>query len=185
MPEEMVIRHCSPTLAGLKTGSLFSCRYETEEALREDVRAMNRLLVPKGLRVLSLRYREGLALIYLYRPDRLDRDLTAPAAARLLEERGYPCGNADLCVVKLLHQLRERREFPHEIGLFLGYPPDDVEGFIRWGAQCYKCVGDWKVYGDEMRARRLFAQYKACTRSYQAQWRRGKTVEQLAVAQPA
>ena len=64
----MVIRHCSPTLAGLKTGSLFSCRYETEEALREDVRAMNRLLVPKGLRVLSLRYREGLALIYLYRP---------------------------------------------------------------------------------------------------------------------
>ena len=112
MPEEMVIRHCSPTLAGLKTGSLFSCRYETEEALREDVRAMNRLLVPKGLRVLSLRYREGLALIYLYRPDRLDRDLTAPAAARLLEERGYPCGNADLCVVKLLHQLRERREFP-------------------------------------------------------------------------
>ncbi len=185
MPEELVIRHCAPTLAGLKTGSLFSCRYETEERLRRDVREMNRLLVPKGLRVLSLRYREGLALIYLYRPARLGRDLTVPLAARLLEERGYPRGSADLCVIKLLHRLRESREFPHEIGLFLGYPPVDVAGFIRWGARGCKCVGDWKVYGDEEQARRLFDQYRRCTRAYQALWRRGKTVAELAVAQGA
>lgn len=178
----MVIRHCSPTLAGLKTGSLFSCRYETEEALREDVRAMNRLLVPKGLRVLSLRYREGLALIYLYRPDRLDRDLTAPAAARLLEERGYPCGNADLCVVKLLHQLRERREFPHEIGLFLGYPLEDVKGFIQNKGQGYACCGLWKSYGDPRAARRYFDRCRACTAAYKRRYAAGVPLERLIVA---
>lgn len=181
MPEEMVIRHCAPTLAGIKTGSLFSCPYDSEAQLREDVRAMNRLLVPKGLRVLALRYHKGLALIYLYRPDRLGRDLEAPEAAQLLAERGYPCSNPDRCVIRLMAALRDSQEFPHEIGLFLGYPPDDVAGFIRWGAKHYKCVGDWKVYGDERRARRLFAQYRACTQCYQDLWSRGSTVEQLAV----
>lgn len=182
MPEEMVIRHCSPTLAGLKTGSLFSCPYDSEEALRGDVREMNQLLVPKGLRVLSLRYQQGLALIYLFRPARLGRDLEDPEAARLLAERGYPWESPDRCILKLMGQLRQCREFPHEIGLFLGYPPDDVAGFIRWGAKNYKCVGDWKVYGDEGQARRLFARYRACTRCYQALWSRGRTVEQLTVA---
>ena len=181
MPEEMVIRHCSPTLAGIKTGSLFSCPYDSEEQLRADVRAMNRRLVPKGLRVLALRYHKGLALIYLYRPDRLGRDLEAPEAAQLLAERGYPCSSPERCVIRLMAALRDSQEFPHEIGLFLGYPPDDVAGFIRWGAKHYKCVGDWKVYGDEQRARQLFAQYRACTRCYQALWNRGRTVEQLAV----
>lgn len=177
-----MIRHCSPTLAGLKTGSLFSCRYETEEEVRQDVRAMNRLLVPKGLRVLCLRYRAGLALIYLYRPDCLYRDLNDPTAAHLLADRGYPCANADRCVVALVEKLHECNEFPHEIGLFLGYPPVDVEGFIDHGAKDFKCVGDWKVYGDEEQARRTFARYRACTECYHAQWCSGKSVEQLTVA---
>ena len=182
MPEEMVIRHCAPTLAGLKTGSLFSCHYDSEQAMWEDVRAWNRMLVPKGLRVLSLRYQKGLALIYLYRPDRLGRDLKLPEAVRLLAERGYPWDSPDRCVLKLMGQLRQCREFPHDIGLFLGYPPADVAGFIRCGAKCFKCVGDWKVYGDEVEAKRLFARYQACTRCYQKLWSRGRTVEQLAVA---
>lgn len=177
-----MIRHCSPTLAGLKTGSLFSCRYETEEEVRQDVRAMNRLLVPKGLRVLCLRYRAGLALIYLYRPDCLYRDLNDPTAAHLLADRGYPCANADRCVVALVEKLHECNEFPHEIGLFLGYPPVDVEGFIDHGAKDFKCVGDWKVYGDEEQARQTFARYRACTECYHAQWCSGKSVEQLTVA---
>ena len=97
--------------------------------------------------MLSLRYREGLALIYLYRPDRLDRDLTA-RAARLLEERGYPCGNADLCVVKLLHQLRERREFPHEIGLFFGLSARRCGGIYPLGRPVLQvCRGLEGVWG--------------------------------------
>ena len=177
-----MIRHCSPTLAGLKTGSLFSCRYETEEAVRQDVRAMNRMLVPKGLRVLCLRYRAGLALIYLYRPDCLYRDLNDPTAAHLLADRGYPCANADRCVVALVEKLHKCNEFPHEIGLFLGYPPVDVEGLIDHGVKDFKCVGDWKVYGDEEQARQTFARYRACTECYHAQWCSGKSVEQLTVA---
>ena len=107
----------------------------------------------------------------------LYRDLNDPTAAHL----GYPCANADRCVVALVEKLHECNEFPHEIGLFLGYPPDDVEGFIHYGPKHSKCVGDWRVYGNEEQAKRLFAQYRACTLAYQAQLKCGKTVEQLAV----
>ena len=181
MPEEMVIRHCAPTLAGIKTGSLFSCPYDSEAQLREDVRAMNRLLVPKGLRVLALRYHKGLALIYLYRPDRLGRDLEAPEAAQLLAERGYPCSNPDRCVIRLMAALRDSQEFPHEIGLFLSYPPEDVLGFICNRACNHKCVGCWKVYGDEAAARRQFAAFKACTANYCRRRAKGASLARLAV----
>lgn len=38
MSEEMLVRHCAPTLAGLKTGNLFSCEFEDEEAMRFSLR---------------------------------------------------------------------------------------------------------------------------------------------------
>ena len=71
MSEDLVIQYCSPTLAGLKTGSLFSCPCPSEEEVRRDVRALNQVLVPKGLCVLPLRRAGSRALIYLYRPDQL------------------------------------------------------------------------------------------------------------------
>lgn len=181
MSEELVLLHCAPTLAGLKTGSLFSCLYSSEAELRRQVRDWNRRLVPKGLRVLPLRYRDGRGLIYLYRPDRLGRDLGDPVAGRLLEQWGYPQGDADRCVRRLMSRLREGEDFPHEIGLFLGYPPVDVDGFIHQGPRKCKLVGDWKVYGDPHAAEKKFAQYKKCTAVYRDCHRRGRTVEQLTV----
>ena len=76
----------------------------------------------------------------------------------------------------------ESGEFPHEVGLFLSYPPEDVKGFIENRAANAKCTGVWKVYGDEEQARQTFARYRACTECYHAQWCSGKSVEQLTVA---
>ena len=41
MSEEQVVRHCAPTLAGLKTGSMFGAWYPSARALREDLRGWN------------------------------------------------------------------------------------------------------------------------------------------------
>ena len=131
MSEDLIVRHCSPTLAGLKTANLFAAEYTSEEALRNDLRALNRVLVPKGLRALPLRRENGRALIYLYRPKRLAQDLKDAQAAALLEPIGYPCGCPERCIAALVHRLKEQSAFPHEIGLFLGYPPEDVRGYIE------------------------------------------------------
>ena len=182
MSEDMIVRHCSPTLAGLKTANLFAAEYTSEEALRNDLRALNRVLVPKGLRALPLRRENGRALIYLYRPKRLAQDLKDAQAAALLEPIGYPCGCPERCIAALVRRLKEQSAFPHEIGLFLGYPPEDVRGYIENRALHCKCVGCWKVYGDVESARRKFAMYQKCTDIYCACLRRGTTIDRLTVA---
>ena len=52
-----------------------------------------------------------------------------------------------------------KASYPHEVGLVLGYPPEDVRGFIEHGGRDYVLSGYWKVYGDPVRAQRIFAAY--------------------------
>ena len=182
MSEDYLVRHCAPTLAGIKTASLFTYRYDTRENLMESVRQMNRRLHSKGLRVLPLRFSEKRALIYIYRPKKLSEDLSDKVASKLLEICGYNTGGCEKCIVKLVQKLRQEEDFPHEIGLFLGYPPEDVCGFIENKACGCKCVGCWKVYGDEAAAKKKFDQYKKCTRVYCDQLAKGKDIERLTVA---
>ena len=81
MPEQVLIEHCSPTLAGLKTANMFSVNLEQGQCIEDELRRLNRLLKEKGLCILMLRKTGGKALLYLYRPDYLDRDLACPAAS--------------------------------------------------------------------------------------------------------
>ena len=182
MSDDMVIYHCAPTLAGIKTGNLFSCEYEDRQSIVEDVRKINRVLVPKGLCMLPLRFSEKRVLLYLYRPDSLKKDLCRAEALELLEEFGYRGKSCGHVLSRLIRRLGRNGDFPHEIGLFLSYPPEDVRGFIENKAGNYKLLGYWKVYGDEIKAKQLFEQYRRCTEQY-CRWRNaGKNLESLAVA---
>ena len=57
MSEDLLIRHCSPTLAGIKTGNLFSCACPSRKDLTKDLCRLNKKLVPKA----SAFCRSGLA----------------------------------------------------------------------------------------------------------------------------
>ena len=122
------------------------------------------------------------ALIYLYRPSKLEKDLTDKTALNLLKEHGYSDCNPNKCICRLINRFKNYEQFPHEVGLFLGYPPEDVKGFIENNAKCSKCVGCWKVYGDEEKAKKCFENYKKCTRIYKELYLKGKTIERLTVA---
>lgn len=178
MSEELIVRHCAPTLANLKTGSLFVCPITDRPSFFSSLRSLNEFLVPKGLRALPLRIREYSALVYLYRPSRLKKDLEDPAAIKILQDHGYSCYGK--CLPKLIERVRASEEFPHEIGLFLGYPPEDVQGFLDH-RPC-KCSGCWKVYGDENKAKKTFDLYKKCERVYCQQLARGIDIKRLTVA---
>lgn len=182
MSDEIIIRHCSPTLAGLKTGNIFSYPCLDRKEMLLTIRSLNQRLVPKGVRVIPLKLSSDRVLLYIYRPNKLENDLAVEDTAKLLSEYGYSVENSAKCVVHLSKRLYESEEFPHEIGLFLGYPPEDVRGFIDNHAEGYKCVGCWKVYGDEYSAKKKFDCYKKCTDVYCSQWANGKSIERLTVA---
>ena len=166
MSERQVIQNCSPTMAGLNTGSLFCCDAKTREELNNSVRDFNNRLVPKGVRFLPLRYRNGRALVYMYRPDRLENDLKKSRAKDILKKREYPVKSSELCIVELMKRIKS----------------GNVDGFINNGAKGAKCVGTWKVYGDESIAKRTFAQYKKCTKVYENAYDRHKSFDRLVVS---
>lgn len=122
------------------------------------------------------------ALIYVYRPAKLFSDLQNETAWHILCQRGYRAGSPEQCIVQLMKQMEQQNGFSHEVGLFLGYPPEDVCGFMENKAQCCKCVGCWKVYGDEEQAKKTFAKYRKCTRVYLTRYAEGSTIEKLTVA---
>ena len=75
MTEELIVKHCSPTLAGLKTGNMFSCPNCCEKQLLNEIRKINICLKTKGVRLIPLKKQQDRMLLYLYRPDKLQEDL--------------------------------------------------------------------------------------------------------------
>ena len=87
MSEDQIVRYGAPTLAGIKTGSLFSLHISSND-FRKDITAFNRAMSKKGIRILPLKVCETYALIYLYRPAMLERDLKDPEAVSILKQFG-------------------------------------------------------------------------------------------------
>ena len=120
-------------------------------------------------------------MIYIYRPGRLQSDLNADEAKDILLRFGYEESNLDGCISRLADRIYECDEFPHEVGLFLGYPPEDVQGFIEFGGRKSKASGYWKVYGDVDRAQKQFERFSKCTGVYLECLGRGLPITKLAV----
>jgi len=184
MPEELIVEQCSPTLAGIKTASMFSCGIDSRKQILDEIRQHNRALRHKGIRFLPLRIRDGKALIYCFRPERLRRDLSDKEAASILIKQGYrPSGTASL-IRQLIRRMSSAGpgEFPHEVGLFLGYPPSDVRGFMEKGAAGSSETGFWQAYGNVEEARKIWNSYRRCTEIYLDRFANGAVVPDLAVA---
>lgn len=180
MLRDALVEYCAPTLAGIKTGNLFTIQNSAKD-INAEMRELNKILTRRGLRLIPVRSTNKSTLVYLYRPDCLRRDLKSPEAMEILEEKGYPCENSDCCIVRLVEHLKHDENFPHEIGLFLGYPPSDVKGFIKNPRKGVKCIGCWKVYGNECEARKTFEKYDRCRDTYRREAKQGKPLEALIV----
>lgn len=86
-----------------------------------------------------------------------------------------------MCMKRLKERLWEYNGFPHEIGVFLGYPLEDVVGFIQnEGREC-KCCGLWKVYCNEAETKKLFEKMQKCTRIYLRVFAEGRPISNMTV----
>ena len=180
--EQSLIQHCSPTLASLKIASLFTLAFSSREELNACLRDWNISLHDKGVAMLALHEKNGRALIYVFRMTRLRETLRSPKTESFLRSSGYRGTNIGAALSTLRAHLTDLGDFPHEIGIFLGYPLGDVVGFIRNKGQNCKCAGCWKVYCNECEAAKIFARYKKCETIYMRLWKQGRSVRQLTVA---
>ena len=180
--ERKIIEHCAPTLAGLKTANMFNYKFLSMDVLYMELEKANQILNQKGLYVEILKIKECRALIYVYRPNRLQKDLEKAGVDVLLRRYGYSNCRLFACLAHLKERLKEFDCFPHEIGVFLGYPLEDVIGFIEQGGKNCKYCGMWKVYSNECETQQLFTKFKKCTDVYVKVFTEGRTLMQLTVA---
>ncbi len=179
--EKALIEHCSLTLSSLKTASLFKIKFESESDLNTDVALWNKKFFQSGIKLQLLKVGENFALVYMYRQDMLLKDLNDANAHAVLLQYGYKNLSVDKAILRLSRRLSTYEEFPHEIGLFLGYPPEDVVGFIcNKGKNCNICRY-WKVYGNEDKALIKFAKYDKCKAIYKKLWQEGQDIIRLTV----
>ncbi len=180
--DQYLIEFCAPTLASIKPGSLFAYSYDSPEELSRQLDRQNCQLRVMGLYVTTLRVHNGRALIYIYRKSQMEQTLNRPEVRDFLSQYGYVFTEAETAIDHLRQRVQFSDSFPHEIGIFLGYPLEDVMGFIEHHGKDCICTGYWKVYSDEQRARKTFSQFRKCQDVYRRLWRQGRSVRQLTVS---
>lgn len=174
-----LVRQCAPTLAGIKAGSLFCLDIDREILVCEIVAHWNRMLNTKNVFAKVVGEKRGLTYIYVYRPNLLNRVLLNGESQSFLKGYGYQ----KFDVESVLSHLRERfcveASFPHEVGILLDYPLEDVREFIVNGGKNSKRIGVWKVYHNVPNSVQIFDVYRKCQRDMIARFQEGATLESL------
>ena len=144
MSEEMLVCHCSPTLAGLKTGSLFSCPYSSQKMIIKEIREFNQKLTQKGIRIIPVRISDKRMLVYVYRPEKLKEDFSDEKTQIILKCKGYDCTNLSQCICRLIQKLQSDPEHLLQAALFsinpftssAGYPKNKPISCGKSGSLC-------------------------------------------------
>lgn len=155
--EELAAGQCAPVIFNIKPSNLLIID-------KQYARALKSLIVSTGLKARCFDHSSGKQVWFLFREDALREYLSDAANREFIAEFGY---DEDMSLEDMLNYAAKRFrmhktgkiDFPHEMGVFLGYPLGDVKGFIEHKGRNCLCTGYWKVYENEQKARETFQLY--------------------------
>ena len=172
--DQILAFHCAPTLVGLKPANLIS--HKPLDVISTTHKALGDHLIEMTL----LWHCNCKDLTLVYHRDKLLQHLNSPEIWGYLMVAGYPMNSSlETIIEHLKKRIVALKEFPHEVGLFLGYPLVDVMGFIKNNGRNCKFCGYWKVYGDESEAKCLFDSFNKARDEMCAKVSSGYTVAEI------
>lgn len=147
---------CGPVLKNVKISNLMTARPGSWKQIRNELKKSRIICIP-------LYMDDEKEILFLYRFGQLKSHLERGQVRRLLNCFGYE----EYGIAPVLKRLRERYrqygsrrgEFPHELGVLLEYPVEDVEGFIANQGQNSLASRYWKVYHNRQEAEKIFHMY--------------------------
>lgn len=108
---------------------------------------------------IELRKDKDTLVILIYKKENLKKTLFKEDSIKFLSKIGY---SKECNLKELLEILVERYNMfhcPHELGIFLGIPLEDVKAFMDCSEdKCLVC-GYWKVYDNIEKAEKIFSYY--------------------------
>jgi hypothetical protein len=173
--DETVMYCGAPALCGIKPSCLFSIRRSMYE--KEKIREWSRLFKKTGRYIIALPKQDERMLVFIYDKCLLEKHCTSCCVKKYLVEKKYPVESGFYAVLsELLHRLAGEGMFPHEVGIFLGYPLEDVKAFEVMSGRACRYSGFWKVYGNVGSAVKQMEVYKSCCTLCSTLVRNGMTV---------
>lgn len=154
----MITYEIAPTLCGKKTASLITLTKANRGMYNLWIMHKEEFLKSIPLKYFELNSTSDAITILFYNQNKLSEVIQDGECMDFLKSYGY---RRNITLDNCLCKLRERfnKCFPHEIGLFLDIPLEDVKGFIRNSGREYIYCGYWKVYGDVEKTQKIFESY--------------------------
>lgn len=172
-----IVLQCAPFLKGKKV----SCGITMEDSMYDE---LHNILIGSGISYRRLSAAEGRCLVLFYREKELSEYVNRVGIRSFIREFGYIEMELDEMLERLSCRTalfsREEIGYPHEIGIFFGYPVEDVQGFIRNAGREYLFLGYWKVYSNPMAAKMIFKEYDQAKVCAVNEFLTGKSIKDIA-----
>jgi len=148
----------APTIEGKKPSSLMTFTIQRKNLLGLWQCHKQELCRELNLDFFELKDRAESVTVLFYKRIVLERYVANKRNQAYLNKIGY---QEAVVLEQKLQFLKERFAYscPHEVGIFLGIPVEDVEGFIENKGKNYLMCRYWKVYQNRKRAEQLFRIY--------------------------
>ena len=175
--EVKIANQCAPVLAGVKPSNMLVLE-------NKHIRDVVRVLEGTGLSWRCLYAGEEKNIWLLYRKEAMEEIVGGKEQMLFLKEWGYKEDTLERMLIKFSQRFRQYRKdknlpFPHEMGVFLGYPMADVKGFIKYEGKNYLYCGYWKVYENVEERKELFRTYEEIRKVFVEEARKGKNLWQI------
>ncbi|WP_334196250.1 DUF3793 family protein [Muricomes intestini] len=172
-----IVLQCAPLLKGLKV----SCGITMDSELFCELKHIFR---ETGILYQKLSEDRGRCFVLFYREEELVEYLHRAEVRKFIREFGYEATELERMINRLCYRISwlavTGMGFPHEIGAFLGYPVEDVKGFIVNQGREYLLLGYWKVYSNPVAAKMLFRQYDQAKILAVNEFLTGKSIQEIA-----
>ena len=123
-------------------------------------------------------------LVMVYRAKELEEHLRSKEVSDYLREFGYRRDDFISNLIRLHQRMNgfynKMKEFPHEVGVFLGYPICDIKGFLENKGERYLHSGYWKIYGNLEETRKKFLSYDEARETAIDEFLSGRELESIA-----
>ena len=175
--DKMIIRYCAPALCGIKASSMFFIKNQNfQESIFQQWKKM---LFERGFMSFAIPLSESSTGILISNVCWVRKILEDPFVQAYLSEKDYHCNGLFEFVDEFSNRVNSCQGFPHEIGVILGYPIEDVIEFENHQGRNCKYCGIWKSYSNTDDAKDFQCRYKNCCGLCERLYNEGYSLEYI------
>ena len=157
--EKFLIYNASLVISGVKPSATITIKKDKENLYDKWIKYGIDFLESIDIQYINLRECSNALIIFIYNKDQLSKYVFRKDNKDFLMQLVYSNKND---INNYLYMLKNRyKEFncPHELGVFLGFPLNDVMDFMNCkNKKCLSC-GYWLVYNNLQEAQETFSMY--------------------------